>query len=290
MLIVNRKKSHIYVKRIQLGISLVELMVGVAIGLLVVSVAVGALMVSRNISGTVSDATMIQQQAAYAMRVIGSQVRQAGSLRLNLDARSTGSIEYLTQVGIEKKAPAVGGGNSFFPKRDSISGTDNSISVAYLRYKEASYSTAADTSLSRNCLGGPDDASEDQRLESIFDMSGNQLRCNGNGAGAQSIANNVADFQIRYLRQDNSELGNSKMQRVVGSAVANWAQIQGVEVCLVMYGNEPIETPVGSFYVGCDGNNVDLNSLTGVRARRLHLVFRNTFQMRSQGLAASEGI
>lgn len=144
--------------------------------------------------------------------------------------------------------------------------------------------------MSRNCLGGPDDASEDQRLESIFDMSGNQLRCNGNGAGAQSIANNVADFQIRYLRQDNSELGNSKMQRVVGSAVANWAQIQGVEVCLVMYGNEPIEIPVGSFYVGCDGNNVDLNSLTGVRARRLHLVFRNTFQMRSQGLAASEGI
>ena len=60
-------------------------MVGIAIGLLVVAVAMGALMASRGISGTVSEATSMQQQAAYAFRVIGQQIRQAGSLELNLN-------------------------------------------------------------------------------------------------------------------------------------------------------------------------------------------------------------
>ena len=64
----------------QRGVTLIELMVGITIGLLTVAVAMGALMVSRGISGTVSDASTIQQQAAYAMRVIGLQLRQAGSL------------------------------------------------------------------------------------------------------------------------------------------------------------------------------------------------------------------
>lgn len=60
-------------------------MVGMAIGLLVVAVAMGALMVSRGISGTVSDASGIQQQGAYILRVIGQQLRQTGLLYLNPD-------------------------------------------------------------------------------------------------------------------------------------------------------------------------------------------------------------
>ena len=68
------------------GLTLVELLVGISIGLLVIGVATGALLASRGISGTVSDATNIQQQAAYAMRVIGQQVRQSGSLHLDVPA------------------------------------------------------------------------------------------------------------------------------------------------------------------------------------------------------------
>ncbi|MBS0291029.1 MAG: prepilin-type N-terminal cleavage/methylation domain-containing protein, partial [Proteobacteria bacterium] len=84
----------------QRGVSLIELMVGVAIGLLVVAVAMGALMVSRGISGTVSDASSIQQQAAYAMRVVGLQMRQAGSLYLNPNASGDASItQELAAVG-----------------------------------------------------------------------------------------------------------------------------------------------------------------------------------------------
>src|SRR5256885_14199587 len=84
-----RPRRHAFARPLaQKGFTLLELMVGVAIGLLVVAVATAALMVSRGVSGTVSDASGIQQQAAYAMRVIGLQLRQAGSLYLNLDPRN----------------------------------------------------------------------------------------------------------------------------------------------------------------------------------------------------------
>jgi len=83
-------------QKTQLGVTLIEMMVGISIGLLVVAAAMGALMVSRSISGTVSDASAIQQQAGYAMRVIGNQLRQAGSLYLNPNPTNAASENVLT--------------------------------------------------------------------------------------------------------------------------------------------------------------------------------------------------
>ena len=60
--------------------------------------------------------------------------------------------------------------------------------------------------------------------------------------------------------------------------------MQGVEVCLVLYGSEAVDMPSGSTYTDCDGSARDMSTLTGVRARRMHMVFRNVFQLRSQGL------
>ena len=98
----------------QRGVTLIELMVGITIGLLTVAVAMGALMVSRGISGTVSDASTIQQQAAYAMRVIGLQLRQAGSLRLNLDpGTSATESNYLIPAAFEAAIAASGSDPGF---------------------------------------------------------------------------------------------------------------------------------------------------------------------------------
>ena len=63
----------------QKGATLIELMVGITIGLMTIAVATGALMISRSVSGTVTDASQIQQQASYAFRVIGQQLRQTRS-------------------------------------------------------------------------------------------------------------------------------------------------------------------------------------------------------------------
>ena len=108
------------------GFTLIELMVGITIGLLTIAVAMGALMVSRSVSGTVSDTSGVQQQAAYAMRVIGMQLRQAGSIRLNMNPNSFVAQDlYIAPVGFEATAPASGSAKGFNPSTDTISGTNS---------------------------------------------------------------------------------------------------------------------------------------------------------------------
>ena len=189
----------------QRGVTLLELMVGIVIGLLVVAVAMSALMVSRGISGTVSDASSIQQQAAYAMRVIGQQLRQAGSIRLNLDpGLVVTESAYLAPVAFESKAVASGTNLSFDPTTDTLTGTATPVALTagYRRYAEPVFINTAVQSLSRNCLGS--DASNDEILRSTFTLDGKELKCAGNAAAAQAIVQNVANFQVRYLLQDNS--------------------------------------------------------------------------------------
>lgn len=278
--------------RRQRGVTLIELMVGITIGLLTIAVAMGALMVSRGVSGTVTDASGIQQQAAYAFRVIGLQLRQAGSLRLNLDPGTVAVPEpYLAPVAFETTMPPASSPlESFDPATHTLNGTTTPVTLTagYRRYTEPVFTNAAQQALSRNCLGGPADASTDARLESVFQLNGSELRCNGNGQD-QPIMNNVANFQVRYLLQDNTTTpGISTITSADADGVAtNWARVQAVEVCLVLYGNEPIDMPAASTYTDCDGNAVDMSTLTGARARRMHVPFRNTFQLRSQGLVGS---
>jgi type IV pilus assembly protein PilW len=283
----------------QRGVTLIELMVGIAIGLLVVAVAMGALMVSRGVTGTVSDASGIQQQGAYAMRLFGQQLRQAGSLRLHRNPGTVVAADlYLAPVAFETQATSATSLYSFDATKSEqiISGTAAPVTlvVGYRRYTEPTFISATDVSPSRNCLGGPADSSNHERLESTFWVSSkNELRCAGNPNPAlaspptdtdgQPVLQNVANFQVRYLVQNNTA-GNPTLSQVDASGVTNWAQVQAVEVCLVLYGAEAMDLPAGSNYTDCDGTAVDMSTLTGARARRMHVPFRNVFQLRSQGL------
>mgnify|MGYP002145104645 CR=1 FL=1 len=125
----------------QSGVTLIELMVGLAIGLLVVAVAMGALMVSRGISGTVSDASGIQQQGAYILRVVSQQLRQTGSLYLNPDPVGGNSTDVLSPVAFEIKADAVGSGNSFV-QEESLTGAGTSVTTAFRRYPDNVFTVA----------------------------------------------------------------------------------------------------------------------------------------------------
>ena len=281
--------------------TLVELLVGIAIGLMVVAVATGALMVSRGVTGSVGDASNIQQQAAYAMRVIGGQLRQAASLYLNpTPSNAPGGLDPLTPVAFEKKAdPASGTYNSFDLDNSAelLSSTGSSdLTVGFRRHKDPVFvrdpGTPADPlmALARNCLGSPLNSSGDQRIESIFRLVGNDLRCRGNNATEQPIVNNVANFQLTYLVQDaTTTVGNPTLQRLATPPGGNWGQVQGVEVCLVLYGNERVDlsgVPAADrSYLDCDGTTlVDMTTAPAPRQNRMHLVFRNVFQLRSQGL------
>ena len=282
----------------QSGVTLIELMVGLAIGLLVVAVAMGALMVSRGISGTVSDASGIQQQGAYILRVVSQQLRQTGSLYLNPDPVGGNSTDVLSPVAFEIKADAVGSGNSFV-QEESLSGAGTTVTTAFKRYQDnvfvadnATSSTIGTDFLARNCVGAPGNSSTDQRVESTFafDSTKNELQCGGNGTAAQPIAQNVAQFQVTYMVQTTDAAGNTTVQYVKGSDMPaaatdpTWRRVQGVQVCLVLYGSEPVDMPAGSSYTDCAGTSVNMTTLTGERKNRMHLLFRNTYQLRSQGL------
>ena len=277
----------------QLGVTLIELLVGLSIGLLVIAVAMGALMVSRGVSGTVSDASNIQQQSAYLMRVIGLQLRQAGSLYLNPDpsGASTG-FSAMVPVAFETVAPAISGGNDFDPITHTLGAPSGGLSTGYRRYKESVYTAVTDQTIGRNCLGGPTDVATntDQRVESIFQLSGSELQCQGNGGIPQPIAQNVANFQVRYLVQNNTNPTNLTVQYVAGAAVTDWLTVQAVEVCFVLYGAEAINMPTGgaSTYRDCDGTAIDMTTLAGARNQRMHVTYRNVFQVRSQGLTKAQ--
>ena len=280
----------------QRGVTLIELMVGLSIGLMVVAVAMGTLMVSRGISGSVSDASGIQQQGAYILRVIGQQLRQAGSLYLNPDPVGGASTDVLSAVAFEIKADPITvddkTGNGF-EQKDTLAGTSNTLTTGFRRYQDnvfladnATSSAIGTDFLSRNCVGSPGNSSTDQRVESIFafDSEKNELQCSGNGTTAQAITQNVAQFQVTYLEQASAAGGTTVKYLSSAADVSDWRRVQGVQVCLVLYGSESIAMPAGSSYTDCEGTSVDMTTLTGTRKNRMHLLFRNTFQLRSQGL------
>ncbi|KRD48460.1 hypothetical protein ASE52_14015 [Acidovorax sp. Root275] len=280
----------------QRGATLVELLVGITIGLMTIAVAAGALMISRGVSGTVSDASQIQQQASYIFRIIGQQLRQAGSMRLDL-AANKGPADPIDAADVVAFTPdetlhSVTASTPPISGKDSPTGSEYKLSVAYQNYAEPSFTSASNVSFFRDCLANaptlPVAPLEQNVIQSQFVVQSNEFRCAGTGIGSQALARNVADLQVNYLRQTDSNTGIPKIQTVNAAAIgAAWNTVYGADICVVLYGDEPIDMPAGSSYTGCDGAAVNMSgtgSLPTNRKNRLHLTFRTTYQLRSQGL------
>ena len=256
----------------QQGVTLVELLVGIAIGLLVVAVAMGALMASRGISGTVSEATSLQQEAAYAFRVMGQQIRQAGGIELSLtpditlDAASSTNDPAMTPVAFN----APDGKNPQFNRALSTLSGDNtpSFTVGYQNYTEPT-TTASAASMLRDCLGQNPTAAV---LTSKFQRNAkNELVCTGAGSNtAQPIIGNVTDLKVRYVRQ----AATNDLQYLTAPPT-DWKNIYAVEICLELTGTESTPTN-GATYTDC--NNAEASY-----GNHLKMVFRNLYQIRSQG-------
>ena len=262
----DKEQKHL---KFQAGLTLIELMIGLAVGLLVVAVATVSLLGSRSVTGAVSDISGIQQQAAYVMRTFGTQLRQAGSLYLDLGLDADGEGEITSATAFQLRGST----------DTAIAENNGSVTIRFTGYEEPTFANAGP--ISRNCLGAPGSipAGTTTSIESIFTLNGTDLRCND-----QPIAQNVAAFQVRYLLQGTDQ-DNPTMLYTNSAGVADWNRVQGVEVCLVLFGTERIDVPAGgASYTGCDGNAVDITALTGDRTNRMHYVFRNVFQLRSQGL------
>ncbi len=281
----------------QRGVTLIELLVGLIIGLLTVAVAMGALMVSRGVSGTVSDASEIQQQGSYAMRVIGQQIRQAGSLKLDLFpsgamAGASDTLEHVVPVALEARTlPSgsdPGSDPGWDPATDTVgfytpSGKPGGPIFGFASFKEKVTTGTGPKNEAHqafNCLG----RAGTTVTRSNFWLQDGVLRCGDGGADDEPLVRNVAAFQVRYVMQDiTTTPGIPQVEYVASQSATNgWAKVQAVEFCLELYGNEPIDLPADSTYTGCSGP-VAYSTLTGERARRLHLAFRSVFQLRGQG-------
>ena len=255
--------------KFQAGLTLIELMIGLAVGLLVVAVATVSLLGSRSVTGAVSDISGIQQQAAYVMRTFGTQLRQAGSLYLDLGLDADGKGEITSATAFQLRGST----------DTAIAENNGSVTIRFTGYEEPTFANAGP--ISRNCLGAPGSipAGTTASIESIFTLNGTDLRCND-----QPIAQNVAAFQVRYLLQGTDQ-DDPTMLYTNSAGVADWNRVQGVEVCLVLFGTERIDLPEGASYTGCDGSTaVNITTLAAPRTNRMHYVFRNVFQLRSQGL------
>lgn len=276
------------------GFTLIELLVGLAIGLIIIAAALAALLASRSITGSINDLGAMQQQAAYVMRVVGAQVRPVSALPLN-----TAPAAELPEGGDSVLAAAVfETRRGDFNLHDTASLLDGradggmAVVVGYSNHSVPLLPAGTSRGLiGRDCLGASPSAT---LIQSRFrlDTRTHQLRCASSDAkaGAQAIANRVAEFQIRYLVQRTSASGTPTMRYRSAADIDDWAQVQAMEVCLVLYGAEFVDLPPGSAYLGChwgtDGQfaSVDVTALAGERQHRVHLVFRRVFQLRSQGL------
>ena len=271
--------SRLSVARMQAGLTLVELMVAILIGLLVVGVAVAGLMASRGVSGTVSDATQLQQQASYAFRVLGLQIRQAGSMELDLDTEkapgSTTPLSAGAKVGFEVGYTQW---DQIIDGIDAPNSTQFALTVGYQNYGEQQVDGTT-ASLLRDCLGqgGTPTGGSYPRIINRFAVRDGALVCNGATGSTQPIIRNVNDFRVQYYVQSDAAGGAPKLKKVNAADVTQWAEVVAVEVCLDLVGDRAVDLPADSTYRNCAETDVSYGG-------RIHQVFRNVFQLRSQGV------
>ena len=266
----------------QRGATLLELLVGITIGLLTVAVAVGALMVSRSVSGTVSEASQLQQQASYAFRVIGQQLRQAGSRQLDPVTPPDVHAKFYAPNNV----PVVFSGIMPISGKDAPSTSEFALEVNYQNIKELTVlePTTGEYQI-RNCLQQKAEAASNPlpMVSNKFKRNATDetLVCAGTGA-SQPIIQNVKDFTIQYLTQvTDGDLSAAPTYQYVNATTAgsNWLKVYAVQICLELEGTERIDT-AGAKYKKCDGTEVD-------RGDKLRMVFRNTYHIRNHAWPTS---
>lgn len=267
----------------QQGLTLIELMIGIALGLLAIAVAMGALIASKNASTTTSDSTTMQQQASFVFRVIGQQIRQAGSLSLKPSDSHLETAQFIDSTSLSSYTAISG--------KDAPGSSEYLFTVVYQnspseKLYPISSGTASTGAQLRNCLGENPSSSPPAALQNAFKRDGNILYCAGTGSKQPLIGGDsandikVKNFQVRYLRQTGET--NPTFTYVTAAALTDkisWSQVQSIEVCLELEGSENIDT-VGSSYINCNNQSVS-------RGSRLRSVFRNTFRSRSNAWPVS---
>lgn len=257
------------------GATLIELLVGLTIGLLTVSVGLGTIMISRGVTTTVSDTTNLQQQASYAFRVIGQQLRQAGGRPLNTaaDPRDAATFVQPGAISLSGLPPIAG--------LDTPTASQFAISLRYVNASESIYpappsSTPIEGYLTSDCIGSNPGIASAPIILSELRKNGTDLECSNSIGNVQPIISNLVDLQIRYLQQRLNVVDDQPQFRYASAAnlgATDWPEVYGIEVCLELEGDQLIDT-AGASYTKCDGT-------TATRGNKLRMIFKNIFHIRN---------
>lgn len=257
----------------QRGATLIELLVGLAIGLLTVVTALGVLNVSRQLTGTVTDASQLQQQAAHALRSIGTQLRQATPWALAPQAVPHDAARLLaanTGQGPTLRGTSVPAGTQEFH-----------LSLRTTSLHEPSHLATGTTPkplhLLRDCLGESGSTHAQKAMVSHFRWRDGQLFCQGEGK-PQPLISGVRDFQLRYLQQrldHRTQPAQPRFRYALAEDLqdGDWNEVLAVEICLELEGLEAVES-TGAHYIRCDGTEAP-------RENRLQQVVRSTYHLRN---------
>lgn len=260
----------------QRGASLIELMVGMTVGMFVVLAAVGAMLTTRQGSASTSDSYRVQQAGLTAMRLIGANIRQAGSAELV----QTGGANTGVEFGALGQRAAGAANDQLVSGTEGGGANPDTLTVSY----QHRIVGGVDAGVTRDCLGNsPGNAAV--RIDNLFAVTQVELRCTGsvNPAAPQALVGDntrptgdvaVEDFQVWYWVEPVLVLGSQ--QRVTAGGVAalgGWGQVRAVEVCLQLQGTRA-DYPAGGQFTNCQGAQVNLDG-------RLHQTFSGTYMIRN---------
>ncbi len=175
----------------QAGMTLIELLVALSIGLFIIGAALMVFQSTSGIGRQISELTQIRQEGAHAFRVIGKQVREAGSVEPEYVSTNNnfrfGEYNWTNGTPVAAWTPPSGSDFLSISQQVQTGGT----------HKE----------LLRNCLG--EKVSTSNRRSDFYLQDGN-LRCvTGSNVGGQPIISNVNAFRVRYRVSNASGTASS---------------------------------------------------------------------------------
>lgn len=236
------------------GVMLIELMVGLAVATIAIGAAIAALLVARDAASAVNEMTLLQQDASYALRLLGLQIRAAGSNELQASPANAGSFRFASGAPDEEDRYAVRGTEGAAGASDSIHLTHTSPPLL--------------ASQQYDCLG--QEARPGSRIEATLQVdSKGQLQCKGPIGKPQPLIAGVAALKLRY-RVRQGDLVRSLSAADVEAAQL-WPEVSALEVCLELQGEAHAAAFEGS-YIDCLNRSVRTDG-------RLRLVVRKLFSL-----------
>lgn len=256
-------------RRLQAGATIVELLVGILIGLFVVAAAMGTLAFNQASASLANDTVRMQQDASTLMRIIGRQLRQAGSVPA-VEALNPDGTPVINKFEYFGNYPGVVAASVVPASITGTNGVRDQFTVSYANTENI-------RAVISDCHGNAANAGLAVVRSDFRVTAAGEFQCRGQNGSFQSMVNNVEDLQVWYGVMDNA--GN--LRYFAANQVTDWAAVRSLQVCIRLVGtaipNVSLGSPTGGVATpGCLPNQ---NIADDGRIRR---VFRQVFALRNQ--------